>query len=186
LTRREQRRNIELDHRGFDPLRQRLTSTALIAAIMMVTPVAEAWAADFSAYPAEIYQGPVIQPGFRGAQRAYANYRARIRASAADGPRFGGHYAMAVIGCGASCRFGFVTDLKTGLVYDLPLGGEEYPALLYRARPGSRLLQSQWEVSGKDGGPPSCVFQDFLWTGKTFRPLTAPRSAECLAWDDAV
>jgi hypothetical protein len=91
---------------------------------------------------------------------------------------------MAIIGCGAGCRVGYMTDLKTGLVYDLPLGGEEYPTLLYRARPDSRLLQSQWEAPGNDGGPPPCAFQDFLWTGKAFRPLAAPRRAPCRAWDD--
>jgi hypothetical protein len=170
-------------------MRQHITGLLVAAAALSAWPAAAGAAAapPFSAYPAKPYTGAVVVPGFRGAQRAYAEYRSRIRQSLSAGIRFGGHYALAVIGFGAGCRFGYITDLKTGLVYDLPLGGEDYPVLLYRARPDSNLLQAQWETAADDGGDPACARQDFVWTGSAFRPLGSPRIAreECPAWDDA-
>ena len=157
---------------------------ARLAAAFAWLTTSAASAAEFSAYPAPVYKGPITQPAFHGAQREYATFRTRIRASVAAGPAFGGHYALAIIGCGAGCRFGYITDLKTGLVYDLPLGGEEYPAVLYRARSDSRLLQTQWELSGTNGEAPLCAFQDFVWTGAAFKSLAAPQRHACVAWDD--
>jgi len=144
-------------------------------------------ATSFAAYPAPVYMGKAVTPAFKGAQRPYANYRTRIRQSIAAGPGFGGHYALAVIGCGAGCRFGYITDLKTGIVHDLPLGGEDYPTLLYQARPDSRLLQTQWERPDSGGASAGCSLQDFVWTGTAFRPLGGPRTTDenCPPWDDA-
>jgi hypothetical protein len=142
-------------------------------------------AAEFSAYPAPVYNGPVTQPGFKGPQRDYATYRTRIRASVANGAQFAGHYALAVVGCGTSCRFGFITDLKTGIVSDLPHGGEDYYGILYRARPDSRLLQTQWRLLDEEYAFVGCALEDFVWTGKAFRSLGVRRAAgDCPDWDD--
>lgn len=140
---------------------------------------------EFSAYPTVVYAGKPVTPTFKGAQRPYVSYRTRIRQSVAAGPRFGGHYALAVIGCGAGCRFGYITDLRTGTVHDLPLGGEDYPTLLYRARADSRLLQTQWEPPGAAGE--GCALQNFVWTGKAFRPVDKPQltTEPCPLWNDA-
>lgn len=161
----------------------RFAATFAAAAISVAASVAQT--AEFSAYSAPVYKGPVTQPAFRGAQRPYATYRTRIRAAVAAGPAFGGHYALAVIGCGASCRFGYITDLQTGIVYDLPHGGEEYFGILYRARADSRLLQMQWPVLNKDYAPVGCALEDSVWTGKAFRSLGVRRTAgDCPDWDD--
>lgn len=162
---------------------------ALLAILIVSVPAPPAMAVEavFSEYPAPRYAGKAMQPVFRGAQQPYGLYRTRIRQSVAAGVGFGGHYALAVIGCGAGCRFGYITDLKTGIVRDLPLGGEDYPSLLYRARPDSRLLQAQWERHDKDGAFAGCALQDFAWTGKTFERLGPLRSTngDCPSWDDA-
>lgn len=165
---------------------RRLVALTIMATTLGSSPVAAA-EPSFSDYPAKVYAGPTVAPAFRGEQRPYAAYRTRIRQSLGRGVRFGGHYAMAIIGCGAGCRFGYVTDLKTGLVYDLPLGGDDYPVVSYRARPDSRLLRAQWEVYAEDGGDPGCGRQDFVWTGKAFRALGAPQITPdaCPPWDDA-
>jgi hypothetical protein len=140
--------------------------------------------ADFSAYPAAVFKGPATQPSFRGRQAVYRGFRTRIRESLRAGPAFAGHYAVAVIGCGTSCRFGYITDLKTGLVYDLPYGGEEYFQILYRVRPDSRLLQTQWQPFEDEGKPNACHLEDFLWTGHGFKSLGQRTQAECPDWRD--
>ncbi len=168
-------------------MRPRLAALWFMTAVLGPSSAATAAEPSFGSYPAKVYAGPTTPPAFQGAQRPYAQYRTRIRQSLSAGVGFGGHYALAVIGCGTGCRFGYITDLKTGIVHDLPLGGEDYRTLLYRARPDSRLLQTQWERYGGDGAFAGCALQDFVWNGKTFRPLGAPRTTdeECPAWDDA-
>jgi hypothetical protein len=51
------------------------------------------------------------------------------------GTNFGGHFNLARWGCGTSCINGAITDLKTGLVYDIPAA-----SLGYEFRINSRLL----------------------------------------------
>lgn len=154
-----------------------LFAASLAAALLQA--VSQARAAEFSAYPAPIYRGPVKPPAFAGPQREYAMYRTRIRGSVAQGPAFGGHYALAVIGCGAGCRFGYVTDLRSGIVHDLPLGGEDYPVIEYTARADSRLLKARWELRSQDDGAPECAFEEFIWTGQGFTPLGKRRTGPC-------
>lgn len=166
-------------------MRQRPPFVAFAVAVFAVATPWTCWAAEFSTYPATVYEGPVTQPAFRGAQRPYANFRTRIRASVAAGAAFGGHYAVAVIGCGTSCRHGYITDLRTGIVYDLPHGGEEYDGILYRLRPDSRLLQTQWRLRDKEYNPVGCGLEEFVWTGKAFRSLGFRRTpGDCPDWDD--
>jgi len=165
-----------------------LNRLIFLAAGISAIAASPAAAADpaFAAHPSPLYAGKAVQPAFKGAQRPYAAYRTRIRQSVAAGVGFGGHYALAVIGCGTGCRFGYITDLKTGIVHDLPVGGEDYRTLLYRARPDSRLLQTQWERHDKDGAFTGCALQDFVWNGKAFAPLGPRRntSDECPNWDE--
>jgi hypothetical protein len=158
------------------------TLVILVAAVGMLWAQSGATARrpsrDFAAYPAVLYHGPAKQPGFGGSQRPYAEYRTRIRASVAEGVRFGGHYAVMVAGCGTSCRFGFMTDVRTGLVYDLPHGGEDYVEIVYRVHPDSRLLRAHWVRMSKDYDRIGCVFEDFVWTGKAFRSLGRRTTAD--------
>jgi len=123
----------------------------------------------FSTYPAAVYKGPVKMPRFTGDQKKYADFRTRIRWSVKEGPAFAGSMAVAFFGCGTECTAGFVTDLKTGRVYDLPVHGEDYPELQIKDRPDSRLLLTQWR--GDDIDNPTCVRTFYLWTGTAFRKL---------------
>jgi hypothetical protein len=47
-------------------------------------------------------------------------YKTMIRSTAADGPDFAGHFAIASWGCGTGCLEFVIIDLKTGRVYDPP------------------------------------------------------------------
>jgi hypothetical protein len=166
------------------------TSGLVIAATMILLSgalagrVAAANSNDFAAYPTPIFKGKATLPGFRGSQATYRFYRTRIRESVRAGPGFAGHYAVAIIGCGTSCRSGYITDLKTGLVYEMPYGGEEYYQILYRVRPDSRLLQIQWQPYEEEGKATACHLENFVWTGRSFKSLGQRTQPACPDWQD--
>jgi hypothetical protein len=124
----------------------------------------------FTDYKADPYNGPVTYPDFSGKQKSYAQFRTRISDAVKGGVNFGGSLAIAEFGCGAECLTGFVTDLQTGTVYDLPVGGEDTPELSLIYKPDSSLLLAQW-TGGPDMDHPTCVHAFFQWTGGTFNPL---------------
>jgi hypothetical protein len=124
----------------------------------------------FTDYKADPYNGPVAHPDFAGKQKSYAQFRTRISDSVNGGVNFGGSLAIAEFGCGAECLMGFVTDLQTGTVYDLPAGGEDNPELSLIYKPDSNLLLAQW-TGGPDMDHPTCVHAFFQWTGGAFTPL---------------
>lgn len=145
---------------------------------------ADARPADFADYSAPVYRGPIAAPNFRGSGAKYRMFRTRIRLGA-KGPNFAGHYAIVRIGCGAGCTNTFMVDLKTGRIFDFPLGGEDYYALDLFFRRGSRLLKGRWEdVDWQNGDNTVCNEQAFLWDGKIFRPLPARRrlKGQCPRW----
>jgi hypothetical protein len=66
----------------------------------------------------EIFKGTPAKPTLSTpGQRLF---RTRIRAGAAAGPNFAGHYAIARWGCGSMCESIAIIDSKTGTVHDGP------------------------------------------------------------------
>jgi hypothetical protein len=54
-------------------------------------------------------------------------FKTRYRELYKSKPNFAGHYAIAVVGCGASCIFQLVVNLKTGRTVSLNIpGGEQF------------------------------------------------------------
>jgi hypothetical protein len=123
----------------------------------------------FPNYPVEIYTGPIAQPDFSGKASNYAQYKTRISDALRGGVNFSGTMAIAVFGCGTGCIMGYATDLRSGNVYDLPVGGEDYTQLILTYKPNSSLIQAQW--TGADSDHPTCVHAFFQWTGAKFNPL---------------
>ena len=121
-------------------------------------------ASDFPDFKApKIYRGAVHQPNFRGRDRDYADYRTRIRNGLKAGPNFAGKYSLIEFGCGTGgCVMGFVTDLTSGHILPLPVGGEENLYLDLSYRLDSRLISARWVNSGR------CTQQKFTITGTQF------------------
>jgi len=67
-----------------------------------------------------------VLPDFQGEQREFSNYRTRITDAMLEGPNFARHYSLITIGCGTSCKFGYVGDHRTGKLFYFPFGGEEH------------------------------------------------------------
>jgi hypothetical protein len=112
--------------------------------------------------------GAPVAPDFRGRDADFRNYRTRLREAVAAGVNFGGHYALEVVGCGASCRFAMLVDLRTGEAGDFPYGGEEYLGMNLLFSPDSRLVRARWLVL-PDGE--TCLERDLVVEGMDWRVL---------------
>lgn len=122
----------------------------------------------FASYPATVYHGPAATPDFEGADKAYADYRTALGDAASQGPKFGGAYAVAEIGCGTGCRNAYLVDLRTGHVYDGPdLGGDANPNLQFLYKPDSNLFEAEWTSDDSS----ACIRAFLLWDGQTFKTL---------------
>ena len=92
-----------------------------------------------------------------------------MRYAAARGPQFAGQYAVASWGCGTSCQFHAIIDVKSGAVYmtDLQTAlGVEYridSRLFIKNRPE---LARQWCMEGAALEPTSWYYE---WTGSQLR-----------------
>ena len=81
---------------------------------------------DFASYPvANAYRGKLKQPDFKGRDRDFAPFKTRIMEAMNQGVNFSGEYRITQIGCGSSCSFAILGNLRTGQQFDFPRGGEE-------------------------------------------------------------
>jgi uncharacterized membrane protein YhaH (DUF805 family) len=123
---------------------------------------------DAKAFPAQPFSGPVVAPDFNGEDRDYAQFKTRIMEAVNGGPNFAGSFAVVEFGCGADCATGFVTNLNTGHVQDLPVGGDGYTDLRVGGYPSSRLLATQWQ-SDDSSDHPACTRQYYDFDGLQFK-----------------
>ena len=149
--------------RCFDDVSKPAAQTAPSTATATATATSKVKAPDFGAYPATPYQGSISFPDFRGRDRAHATYRTRILAGAKVGPKFAGHLALVTIGCGSSCVFVPVVDVRTGRVFDSPLGGDDMLSLDLKYQVDSRLIAARYISNER------CKSEEIVWTGNAFQ-----------------
>lgn len=137
---------------------------------------------------APVYHGPVRLPDFKGRDRAFANYRTRIRDGMLQGANFAGHYALISWGCGTSCRVNVVGDVITGQMFNFLLSGEEFIDLRIEAYPDSRLILASWAAetnpSGVGSTGYSCLKQRLQWNGTKAEPLSKPPLVRTVKFDE--
>jgi hypothetical protein len=128
----------------------------------------------FQQFKVPVYQGKSAKPNFKSL-RGSNDFRTRIRDGFRNGPNYAGHFAIVPFGCGTSCIMGFLIDVKSGRIFDIPLGGEENYSLRLDYRPNSRLLKARWIDTSNDDNwfdHPLCVRQEFILNGSMFKLLT--------------
>src|SRR5262245_15198460 len=103
---------------------------------------------SFQQYTVPVYRGPAAKPNFKSLPDSL-QFRTRIREGFKNGVNFAGHYAIVPFGCGTYCLMGFLIDVESGRILNIPLGGEENYALGLDYRPTSRLLKARW-IAGLD------------------------------------
>lgn len=124
----------------------------------------------YAGYPVtERYSGPKHFPDFLRRDHDYAEFRTRIldQLRQSKAPGFAGKYALVTIGCGTDCTFGYLVDLSTGKVRDLPRQGEEFMDLRYDARVDSALLVARWRSLETS----RCYDEQFVWMADHFEKI---------------
>ena len=72
---------------------------------------------DQASYRVPVYQG---KPAADISDKRHG-FRTYLRRALKGGPNFGGHYILALPGCGTSCLSPVLVDVKTGRVYDVDI-----------------------------------------------------------------
>lgn len=119
-----------------------------------------------------MYKGSVGRPDFKGRDKDFANYRTRILKGMSQGVNFSGGYRITQIGCGSSCSFAILSDLRTGKQFNFPRGGEEVGPLSLKFSANSSLIISTWR-SGDE-----CVLESLQFDGKNWVTLAKPSLGE--------
>jgi hypothetical protein len=128
-----------------------------------------AYADSFEQYAVPVFSGPPAKPKFQSLPGSNV-YRTRISDGIKQGANFAGHYAVVTFGCGTGCRASFLVDVKSGNIFDFPLGGEEYYMLSMDYRPDSKLIKASWtDWTDGDFNHPICVHEELVLEGTAFR-----------------
>jgi len=129
----------------------------------------------------KIYRGPVPRPDFKGRDKDFADFRTRILEGMKRGVNFSGEYALTQIGCGSSCSFAILSNIRTGEQFQFPRGGEETGPLSLKFSADSSLMIATW-TSGYDG---QCFLESLLFNGKEWVTLANQSLGKAgLCYDD--
>ncbi|WP_430258581.1 hypothetical protein [Neorhizobium sp. IRS_2294] len=116
----------------------------------------------------QTYRGPIALPDFKKRERDFYSYRTRITEGMNKGVNFSGEFAVVQIGCGSSCSFAVVGNVRTGQLSKFPRGGEENGPLSLKFSPNSSLVIATWR-DGQD-----CVLESSQFDGKQWVSLAKP------------
>ncbi|TCN32482.1 hypothetical protein [Sinorhizobium americanum] len=129
----------------------------------------------------KIYSGPMGRPDFKGRDKDFADFRTRILEGMKRGANFSGEYALTQIGCGSSCTFAILSNIKTGEQFNFPRGGEEVGPLSLKFSADSSLMIATW-ASGYDG---ECFLESLLFNAKEWVTLAKSSLGKAeLCYDD--
>lgn len=84
---------------------------------------------------------PIAMPDFEGRDKSARMFRTRIRDGLAEEANFNGHYSFITFGCGTSCVMSYITETRTGKVFEPPFGGESTLELAIEFKLDSNLIQ---------------------------------------------
>jgi hypothetical protein len=149
-----------------------MNKALLITAIALGIASHAAEAQDYNRYPVPEYHGRIVAPKFTGSGKQFSNLRTVIRQGFRRGPDYAGHFALIPVGCGAGCVIYVVGDLRSGELFNFPIGGEGYISLSLTYVPSSRLVLAKWDDSFEGQ---RCTIRPYLLSGKTFRQLGSDR-----------
>ncbi|MEY9097986.1 hypothetical protein ABIA24_000895 [Sinorhizobium fredii] len=116
----------------------------------------------------DIFSGKTTLPDFKGRDKAFNNFRTRIRNGMKEGPNFAGEYTVIQIGCGTGCSFVIVGNNRTGQPFDFPRGGEDNMYLSLEYQLTSKLMTAQWA----DFDQSSCFVEQFKFDGSAWATLS--------------
>lgn len=134
---------------------------------------------DLKQYEVPVYTGRRALPDFTGSGARYRNFRTRITMGFRANAIAMGHYTVVTAGCGTSCKWSWVGDVRSGKIFEFPLGGESYPGLEIITAPNSRIVMVRWsnvEFS-------NCTTRLYSFNGARFRQVAPDRHKETYCSD---
>ncbi|AQT44817.1 hypothetical protein BBC0244_022940 [Bartonella apihabitans] len=159
----------------------KITVALFIAAYSLMTT---AQAQKYSDYPASpIYTGKIAKPKLSSADGT-ATFKTRILEGVKQGVNYAGHYNVVVIGCGSSCTFAYVVNVKTGKIIDFPLGGEENYQMRLQYNSKSRLIKAVWNDTETTENK-ACVIEYLEINNDKFKKVSATRKPSQDGYCDA-
>ncbi|MFZ2554525.1 hypothetical protein [Psychrobacter urativorans] len=84
---------------------------------------------------------PIAMADFEGHDKSARIFCTRIRDDLAEGANFNGHYSFITFGYRTSCVMSYITDSRTGKVFEPPFGAESTPELAIEFKLDSNLIQ---------------------------------------------
>jgi len=119
----------------------------LVTSLLIGGNAASAQAINEKEYVVSVYSGPRAKPDFASASPKFSRLRTAIGNGFKSNPIAAGHYTIIQVGCGTGCTFNVVGDVRSGRLFDFPIGGELYQSLEIITRPNSRLMVARWGAS---------------------------------------
>ena len=145
----------------------RLAKMVLIGAITMAAVPSAAQKIDPKQFTVPVYRGPRARPDFTGEGKQYLYYRTAISNGFKENPIAAGHYVVITVGCGTSCTFHWVGDVRAGKIMPFPVGGEDYPQTEIITQPDARLVIVKWG----DYGDNDCHARLYALTNGQFQQI---------------
>ena len=116
---------------------------------------------------ADIFTGKTKLPDFKGRDKAFNDFRTRIRNGMSQGPNFAGEFSVIQIGCGTGCSFVIVGNNRTGQPFNFPRGGEDNMYLSLKYQLTSKLMIAQWA----DYDQSKCFIEHFQFDGSSWTAM---------------
>lgn len=110
------------------------------------------------------YHGKIALPQFGGRDQKFSQFRSRIRKAMTEGPNFASHMTIIQIGCGTGCSLVVAGDVRSGELFEFPLGGDEQQSLDLRYQIGSNRIIAFWQDS-------KCHKSILEWDSRSFLPI---------------
>jgi hypothetical protein len=127
----------------------------------------------YGEHSVRVYSGPEIPLRLSSDQRGY---RTRLREAYQRPINFGGSLVLMQLGCGTGCTFAYALDKSSGLVLQLPVGGEGQQALILHARQESALVWASWYETARWE---KCKGQAWILSSRGFEPASGEISISC-------
>lgn len=144
---------------------------AVLALIGSIASTSAAQQINPRDYFVPVYTGPRAKPDFTGEGRQYLHFRTAITEGFRDNPLSAGHYTVITVGCGTSCSFHWIGDVRSGKILPFPVGGEDYPETEIITKPDARLMVVKWGAYGDD----DCHARLYALTNGQFKQIGPDR-----------
>jgi hypothetical protein len=138
--------------------------------VLVLAQPLQAQVVEFKTYPVPLYTGPRAAPDFSGSAARFKMFQTAIAEGFLANPIAAGHYTIITVGCGTGCTFNWLGDLRSGRIFEFPIGGEHYQGLRISTSTKDRQITASWS---SDASWSDCNTRTYIFDGARFRQIGA-------------